>query len=90
MIFVEENGPVEQNPLPRTDNQTLNDEQSNTSKTNPTRSNVIIAGDSMVKHLDGFKMSKTDTRVKVSNFPGCTTLDMADYIGPILQRIHKN
>ena len=88
--FVEENGPVEQNPLPRTDNQTLNDEQSNTSKTNPTRSNVIIAGDSMVKHLDGFKMSKTDTRVKVSNFPGCTTLDMADYIGPILQRIHKN
>ena len=30
---------------------------------NPTRSHVIIAGDSMVKHLDGYKMSKTDTRV---------------------------
>ena len=40
----------------------------------------------MVKHLDGFKMSKTDTRVKVSTFPGCTTLDMADYIRPILRK----
>ena len=81
--FIEENGPAEQNPLLRTDNQTLNNQQPNTSKTNPTRSNVIIAGDSMVKHLDGFKMSKTDTRVKVSTFPGCTTLDMVDYVRPI-------
>ena len=84
--FIEENGPAEQNPLLRTDNQTLNNQQPNTSKTNPTRSNVIIAGDSMVKHLDGFKMSKTDTRVKVSTFPGCTTLDMVDYVRPILRK----
>ena len=40
----------------------------------------------MVKHLDGFKMSKTDTRVKVSTFPGCTTLDMVDYVRPILRK----
>ena len=40
----------------------------------------------MVKHLDGFKMSKTDTRVKVSTFPGCTTLDMADYIKLIFRK----
>ena len=66
---LEENGPVEQNPSPQMDNPILDDEHPNTNKTNPTRSNVIIAGDSMVKHLDGFKMSKTDTRVKVSTFP---------------------
>ena len=36
----------------------------------------IIVGDSMVKHLDGYRMSKTDTRVKVSTFPLCTTLDL--------------
>ena len=40
----------------------------------------------MVKHLDGYRKSKTDTRVKVSTFPGCTTLDMADYIKPILRK----
>ena len=83
---LEENGPTEQNPSPQMDNPTLDDEHPNTSKTSPTRSNVIIAGDSMVKHLDGFKMSKTDTRVKISTFPGCTTLDMADYIRPILRK----
>ena len=31
-------------------------------------------------------MSKTDTRVKVSTFPGCTTLDMVDYVRPILRK----
>ncbi len=84
---VEENGSAEQTAIPQTENsinQRVNDEDPNAS--NPTRSNVIIAGDSMVKHLDGFKMSKTDTRVKVSTFPGCTTLDMADYIKPILRK----
>ena len=84
---VEENDSAEQTAMPQTDNsinQRVNDEDPNAS--NPTRSNVIIAGDSMVKHLDGFKMSKTDTRVKVSTFPGCTTLDMADYIKPILRK----
>ena len=84
--FVEENGLVEQNLLHRMDNQMLNDEQPNTSKTNPTRSNVVITGDSVVKHLDGFKMLKTDTRVKVSTFPGRTNLDMADYIRPIIRK----
>ncbi len=68
---VEGNGSAEQTAIPQTDNsinQRVNDEDPNAS--NSTRSNVIIAGDSMVKHLDGLKMSKTDTRVKVSTFSG--------------------
>lgn len=51
---------------------------------NPVK--VIIAGDSMVKHINGYKMSKSNTRVQVSTFPGCTTLDMDDYIKPVLRK----
>ena len=40
----------------------------------------------MVKHLKGFKMSKTGTRVSVSTFSGCKTLDMADHIKPVLRK----
>ena len=42
--------------------------------------------DSIVKHINGYKMSKPSTRVQVSSFPGCTTLDMADHIKPILRK----
>ena len=40
----------------------------------------------MIKHLSGFRMSKSDTKVQVSTFPGCTTLDMHDHIKPILRK----
>ena len=46
---------------------------------------VMIAGDSVVKHLQGHKMSR-NSRVKVSSFPGCTTEDMHDFIKPLLRK----
>ena len=49
------------------------------------RKEIIIAGDSILKNLQGHKMSKT-SGVKVSSFPGCTTLDMKDHIKPLLRR----
>ena len=49
-------------------------------------SKVIIAGDSIIKHLNGFKMSTGKAKVQISPFPGCTTLDMNDHIKPILQK----
>ena len=49
------------------------------------RKEIIIAGDSILKNLQGHKMSK-NSRVKVSSFPGCTTLDMKDHIKPLLHR----
>ena len=52
--------------------------------TKPTR--VIVAGDSMVKHVNGYKMSTKSTKIQVSAFPGSTTLDMTDYIKPILRK----
>lgn len=46
---------------------------------------IIIAGDSILKNLQGQKLSK-ESRVKISSFPGCTTLDMKDYVKPLLRR----
>lgn len=47
-----------------------------TTKRDQTRPNrqkkVMIAGDSVLKHLQGHKMSR-NSRVKISSFPGCTT-----------------
>ena len=45
----------------------------------------MIAGDSVLKNLQGHKISR-NSRVKVSSFPGSTTEDMHDFIKPLLQK----
>ena len=45
---------------------------------------IIIASDSMIKNLNGYKMSTRNSKVQVSTFPGCSTLDMEDHLKPIL------
>ena len=68
-------------------NQRANNRPQNAKESNPT--NVLIAGDSMIKYINAHKLSKADTKVRVSSFLGCTTLgymDMDDYIKPILRR----
>ena len=45
----------------------------------------MIAGDSVLKHLQGHKISR-NSRVKVSSFPGCTAEDMHDFIKPLLRK----
>ena len=65
-------------------NQRANNRPQNAKESNPT--NVVIAGDSIIKHINAHKLSKADAKVRVSSFPGCTTLDMDDYIKPILRR----
>ena len=49
-------------------------EESNTSHT------TIIAGDSILKHLNSHNMSKDNKKVKVATFPCCTIRDMRDHI----------
>ena len=60
--------------------QTKNDEnldlEGSRPGTKPTR--VIVESDSMVKHINGCKMSTKSTKIQVSAFPGSTTLDMTD------------
>ncbi|CAB4042052.1 Hypothetical predicted protein, partial [Paramuricea clavata] len=46
---------------------------------------VTIVGDSMLKNLKGYRMSK-ENKVKISTFPGSTTRDMYDYIKPVLRK----
>ena len=40
----------------------------------------------MVKHLNGYKMSARNVKIQVSTFPGCSTLDMGDYLKPIIRK----
>ena len=49
------------------------------------RKEILIAGDSIVKHLQGRKISR-NSRIKISSFPGCTTLNIKDHIKPLLRR----
>ena len=46
---------------------------------------IAIVGDSMLKHLKGYKMSK-ENKVKISTFPGSTTRDMFDHIKPVIRK----
>ena len=89
---LEEN--VSQSPLetpPETANPTGKDGHVNNKGSNHTKAaKVMVVGDSIVKHINGYKMSKPSTRVQVSSFPGCTTLDMADHIKPILRKNLKS
>ena len=50
------------------------------------RREVCIVGDSILKNIQGWKMSSENCKVKVSSFPGCTTEDMQDHIKPIMRR----
>jgi len=65
---------------------TKNDKPINrNSKSNDERKVVSILGDSIVKELNGYEMSNTDTRVIVKSFSGATTACMQDYIKPSMK-----
>ena len=70
----------------RTNQSVLTESTTKRDQTQPNRQKkVIIAEDSVLKHLQGHKMSR-NSRVKVSSFPGCTTEDMHDFIKPLLRK----
>ena len=51
--------------------------------TSEDKTNIFILGDSMVKHVEGWKLSKNDVRkqkVYVRNFPSAIVKCMKDYI----------
>ena len=64
----------------RTSDSGMNDPTNQLAK----RKEMFIAGDSILKNLQGRKISRS-AKVKVSSFPGCTTMDMSDHIKPILR-----
>ena len=46
---------------------------------------VIVAGDSIIKDLNGRMMSRKNS-VKIPCFPGSTTEDMTDFVKPLLKK----
>ena len=55
-------------------------------QTQPNRKRkVMIAGDSVLKHLQGHKISR-NSRLKVSSFTGCTTEVVHDFIKALLRK----
>ena len=50
-----------------------------------TKALVIVAGDSIIKDLNGIMMSRKNN-VKIHCFPGSTTEDMTDFVKPFLKK----
>ena len=46
---------------------------------------VIVAGDSIIKDLNGRMMSRKNN-VRIHCFPGSTTEDMTDFVKPLLKK----
>ena len=63
----------------RTPDSVRNDPTNQSAKKNEV---FIVA---ILKNLQGRKISRS-AKVKVSSFPGCTTMDMRDHIKPVLRR----
>ena len=55
-------------------------------KRNPTKTKVTVTGDSMIKYLRRDNLPSHNNDVKVDENPGSTTLDILDYIKPIVRR----
>ena len=47
---------------------------------------TVIAGDSIIKHLQGWRLSDTDNHVVVKSFSGSTIEDMEDYLKPVIRK----
>ena len=50
------------------------------------KTNTVIDGDSMIKYVKGWEMSRAENRVTVQSFSGATIEDMSDFIKPILRK----
>ena len=56
-----------------------------TSKHKPKKNVTVIAGDSILKHLQGWKLSDINNHV-VKGFAGATIEDMDDYLKPVIRK----
>ena len=56
------------------------------SKHKPKKKVTVIAGDSILKHLQGWKLSDINNHVVVKSFAGATIEDMEDYLKPVIRK----
>ena len=72
------------------DTQSKNSRSSSEVSNIPTASSnnkptIVIAGDSIIKDIKGWLMSR-NKRVKISSFSGANTEDMKDFLTPLLRK----
>ena len=63
-----------------------NTTSSHKSSQSPSKKVKVVAGDSILKHVEGWCLSNTSNHVVVKSFSGATTSDMEDYLRPVLQK----
>ena len=71
---------------------TINNVRNNSEKPHTgakaNKDSVIIVGDSMIKHVNGRNISRSQ-RVKFRPNPGASTHDLLDYVKPIMRKGRK-
>ena len=56
------------------------------SSQSPSKKVSVVAGDSILEHVEGWRLSSTSNHVVVKSFSGATTSDMEDYLRPVLRK----
>ena len=62
----------------------LPEDQSFTYNAKHAKNVTAVVGDSMVKNLQGWRLSTEENHVVVKSFAGATTSDMEDYVKPVI------
>jgi lysophospholipase L1-like esterase len=56
------------------------------SSQSPSKKVTVVAGDSILKHVEGWRLSNASNHVVVKSFSGATTSDMEDFLRPVLRK----
>lgn len=73
-------------PINEVSNANKNTTSSPESSQSPSKKVTVVAGDSILKHVEGWRLSNTSNHVVVKSFSGATTSDMEDYLRPVLRK----
>ncbi|CAB3995139.1 Scavenger receptor cysteine-rich type 1 M130 [Paramuricea clavata] len=73
-------------PINEVSNVNKNTTSSPKSSQSPSKKVTVVAGDSILKHVEGWRLSNTSNHVVVKSFSGPTTSDMEDYLRPVLRK----
>ena len=83
-----------ENDISNASNSTKTDKNKKDQNRNNEVKSVVIIGDSMIKHLNGWDMSKevhkSECKIYVKSFPGAKTSYMKDYVKPSLGSTPKH
>ena len=52
----------------------------------PSKKVTLVAGDSILKNIHGWRLSNSDNHVVVKSFAGATISDMEDFLKPVIRK----